>query len=716
MGPLGEVALFAVYISVVFLLSFWYKNRPKSDKKIVDEFYEYTKKGPKRVPHLSDTLPVLAFLQLLYPPVAVSMFVAWSVPAYLSFIFWLIISLFIFYLFALWRDPMKRHRHNGIPIGTEYPHPVSIRSNPMGDRAFGRAVTAGSKGTYDLPIKSEPNPHVMVIGESGSGKSTLIEALLVRAYLRLGIPFLIIDWSGAYADLGVNTWEVPRSLRINPFSLRGMGPERRAGVASELLQMGLSLTEMQTQRVRETLADFLREEGDPTIRQVHDALLESARFERYRETRLQLTYVTSKLRQAFGIFGTEPAAFWDGYGRTCSVIELRGLTDAEKRLATHTIMQRITEEFGTERGTRLHIALDDAYQALLGNYGRETNITRVVREGRKYGFGLVIATQLLQDLPDAVIGNTALKVAFSYHEPGTLQRLQSMMRLSDLEKSVMHRMPVGACLLFDQRAIQEGKAHPAYVRTEPLSEGELGALREGIKRVSIVEINNAENAQIGAETVARRLPALGNVFEEIDIPPVSVCRFLFALNREGSEKGAIRYVKERRWLTSLATLYGGKGKPSIMERAQDAGYVEDGKLSARGRRAMVPTNMIQTQGMNKGAEIHVALMKKTIGTVQERGNFAFVPRANDSFDVGELCPTRDRKGLWDYRKVTAYEVQTTAIRSEIERCIARSKQLGTTLVFVTNSHKVGKEIAAITEGRYKVLILKPYEGNEPEKD
>ena len=422
-GLVTDFFLYGVYVLVLFFVSIRLKYRLKSDKRIVDDFFNYAKKGRQRVARITDTLPAFAVLQILYPIPAVIAFFVYKTPANLSFTLWFILSAVIFYSFAIFRDTVKKHRHNGIQVGYEYPHPTYIKSDAMGDPAIGRAVTAGSKGVYDLQVKSEPNPHVIVVGESGSGKCTLINTFLTRAYLKLNIPFLIIDWSGAYKKLGVNVWSVPNNLRINPFSLRGMTRERRAGVASELLQMGLALTEMQTQKVREVLTELYRDTKEPSIQLLHDTLLNSMIHERYKETKLQLTYITNKLRQAFEIFGTEPVAFWDNYDKTCNVIELQGLTDMEKKMVTHVMMQRITEEFKAEHSIRLYVALDDAYQALLNYYGKETNITKIVREGRKYGFGLVIATQLLQDMPDAIIGNTALKFIFSYHEPNTLQRL-----------------------------------------------------------------------------------------------------------------------------------------------------------------------------------------------------------------------------------------------------------------------------------------------------
>jgi hypothetical protein len=427
-------------------------------------------------------------------------------------------------------------------------------------------------------------------------------------------------------------------------------------------------------------------------------LLAEADKERYKEMKLQLRYITNKLRQAYEIFGYESSEFWDNYDKTCNIVDMEGLTDIEKKLVTHTIMQRIIEEFKVQDRIKLYIALDDAYQAIANYNNKETNITKMVREGRKYGFGLLISTQLLEDLPAAIIANTSVKFVMSYHEPIALDKIQKMLVFTEVEKSLLHRMLVGSCMLFDQNAIQNGMPHPAFIEVDQITRNEKDKLKESIKRLKIDKAYDFPK-----DTIPNR--EMHAVIRQLDIPSVSVYRFLVAFERTKNITEAHAMLKSKKWITSKTTLYGNNSKPSLQQRAIDSGYFADGKLTEKAVRLLDPYLLIQKQGANKGSEEHVSLMQNTIRMIQDTGNFAFVLKEREAFDVGELQTDVKVKGLWDYYRVNAYEIQTNAIKSEIIRCMEKAKDQDTDLIFVTNSQKTKEEIERLTNNEYKCLKL-----------
>ncbi len=487
-------------------------------------------------------------------------------------------------------------------------------------------------------------------------------------------------------------------MRINPFSLRGMKQERRAGIASEVLQIALELTPMQAQRVRDLLMELYKGTEEPTIKELYEIVMQEAEREQYKEMKLQLRYIANKLSQAFEVFGTEPEEFWKNYDDTCNVVELEGLTDAEKTLVTLTLVQRITEEFTEGRGKkRLNIALDDAYKAIQNYYDKETPIAKIVREGRKYGFAMVISTQMLKDMPEAIVSNTALKFIHTYHDPFNIERVYSMLGMSEFEKSILYRMPTGSCLLFDLNAIQKGKVSPAYVQVDKVTDKEREALRERTKQVPVEEVKEKK--------VTKR--SLYDMTIKKDIPDVSVYRFLIALKETNMDvTSANKLLKDRGWVRSTSTLYGSTTRPSLIERAVSGKYAtSEGVFYEKTLDILDPDRMVNAQGIYKGGEVHRQLMERTIAMIQSRGNYAFVPTEKDSFDVGEIEPDRKIKGWWNYKEIKVYEIQTDAEKGHIRRCIEKGTRYKAELRIVVNDKKVEDAVRELTNGNTECINL-----------
>lgn len=653
-----------------------------------------------------------------------------------------------------WYGERRKDNEKGIEMGYSYKHPARMeavnfiltRNRKPALESGQRIAESGHDGRCLIKLHKEQNPHLAIIGESGSGKTTFLEAFLIRAYLEYGTPFVIIDWSGSYKHIGELTkiWDVPSSLKVNPMALRGMFPERRSGIAAEVLQFALQMTPLQTQKLHDTIMEFYRKGIEPSIADLSNSL--SAQRP-----------IVTKLRQASGVFGDESELFWKGIFRTCCVVELKDLTTMEKNLVTQAILQRITEEFKGSSGIKLYVALDDAYQAIKEFDEMESPVSRIVREGRKFGFGLVISTQLASDLPSAIMGNTALKFLHSYHEPGDIEITHRMMALSTVEKEILNRAHPGTGFLFDQHAIQLGRG-PAFIKVKKLSEPEFNELGARCK-ASLAELDREKattkavpapiekeafvayegkapivdqeakqseppgaSQAVGAVEISEdRKPAgvLGlvpsvemykliagpttqgiynvrgqrldsaAVLKGLDVPSVGVYRFLLCLRETGSGRLACELLRKLGWITSRSSLNGNKSKPSLQQKAITYGYMDirSNALTEKALDVIDADRLVASQGSNAGGEEHKRLMRLTIEMIQKRANFAFVPRANNSFDVGEL---ESAGSSWS-SKVNVYEAQTNAEPRELERCKAHAVRLATnlaSLTIVTGSEKV----------------------------
>jgi len=150
-------------------------------------------------------------------------------------------------------------------------------------------------------------------------------------------------------------------------------------------------------------------------------------------------------------------------------------------------------------------------------------------------------------------------------------------------------------------------------------------------------------------------------------------------------------------------LYGTKSKLSLLQRAVTAGYCDaGGTLTEKALNVIDVDRLVAKQGSNGGSEEHKELMRKTIRLIQSKGNYAFVPTAQDSFDVGELEAAGSR---WATR-VNAYEIQTNALAGELEKCSVRSARLAkslASLTVVTNAIEVKERVEKGSDIRCIVL-------------
>ena len=680
------------------------KHDIRSTNKIVDDFLKYAKKGRRKVPIYGLAFGWLAFIIIF--PFQIFWFLGWAITG--NVIIGLLTSITLCFLLfrqiALSKDKIKKSRHNGLALGYEYTHPAGkegIHAGAEGEE-LKRIAYGGSKGTYEISLLSEPSPHAMIVGKSGEGKSTTMRTILSRAYSKYEMPFLIIDWSGEYRKLGeiANLWVVPKSLKVNPLLLRGMPGVRRSGIAAETLQFSLNLTNLQTQKVRDLLMEMYDSGASPTMQMLYFKVMESIEKERFKDIKVQNQYIANKLRQTFEVFGNEPEEFWKNYSKACNVIELEGLTTAEKSLVTYSLLQRIIEEFKGERKTSLIIALDDAYEAVRSQYGIETPITKIVREGRKYGFGLMISTQMLADIPDAVIANTSVKIVHPNQGPEDVQRIQKMMHLSEIEKEIMRRMPIGFCFVLDDNLLQGGRSHSAYVEVDGINYKKIEQLLSKNPKLEIKDAKDVNRMQISGDGFAL-LKRYG-----LDMPSVTIYRFIIALSRSSNLQSAYQYLRQKKWITSDTTIYGTKGKPSLRERASEKGYFDaSDKLTEKALEIIDPDRLIARQGVLAGNEEHKDLMKKTIASIQESGSFAFVLKEQDAFDVGEIGVDQKARGLWNYKDIRAYECQERATEEDANRCEENARKFGAKLIFVAGNEKVNEELKRITKNRYEYIVM-----------
>jgi len=344
-----------------------------------------------------------------------------------------------------------------------------------------RAYLGEAPGTYGKPVEAWydpqrpgqplPNPHISITGETGSGKTQATKAILrdlVSGVTRL--PVLILDFKDDYSQPsyveteGLSVYDAsmdglpfnpmvppidPRSGKANP-----MGHIHQLG---EILKRIYRLGDQQAFHLREAMKETYEIQGiatrpfepgdnqqylpfeairDVLVRDGHDALLgrlspifDLGLFAASEET----TSLTQLLH--------EPA-----------VIRLSQLPgDEVKNAVAEFLLMALYNQLIRQpqpRILRRLLVLDEAWRLVQSPF-----LEPLMREGRAFGLGVVVATQYPKDLPDTVAGATATRLFFSQNQPDQVREIQRTLvgktAGADAERvaATVRSMPPLTCLL-----------------------------------------------------------------------------------------------------------------------------------------------------------------------------------------------------------------------------------------------------------------------------
>jgi len=318
-----------------------------------------------------------------------------------------------------------------------------------------------------LDLNSYSNPHGCTVGASGAGKSTFIKTFLTRCHDLEQIPVMIVDYAGEYKD-----WVMSRNGTVVDFSKDTINPFELgfATLADRIRQVVDSFDhncDFKTINQRNAFTFYVtsayKEKGfKPTDREtwkgepptIQDIIRLMEQDLDHLKPMKQVTVLSlvDRLQAvasgSFGIFGKSTVsinALTQGF--TC--IDLSKVTSSSlKDMIAWTVLQYIDSAMrvnGTQSRVRLIIAIDEAWKLCRSEAGLPVAI---VKEGRKFGYALLVSSQdATADLAESILANAGTTVIFRTQHPKYLNFFKSAYGLNEQELSRVRNLSVGEALV-----------------------------------------------------------------------------------------------------------------------------------------------------------------------------------------------------------------------------------------------------------------------------
>lgn len=300
--------------------------------------------------------------------------------------------------------------------------------------------TASDGSRIDWRPGEQSNGFMLILGASGSGKTETLK-VVGQGIHRYGVPLLIFDFHGDVRLPGVQdillSSGTDSTRGLNPMELDGACAresglyDQRGALREMIMRACPMLGHRQANALREAIERVYLQAGimdnDPAtwgkapptfadlMREIEDEGLKAG------------------VGELFGhpIFGRSENIGIDSLLSKSARLDLSKLSDGVRFIATETLLQRIfralrlrgpihTRPSGDSERFRLFVMIDEAKILAMG--GGANILCQLMTEARKFGLGMILASQMAEHFSSDVRANAATWLVLKPQEIGEARR------------------------------------------------------------------------------------------------------------------------------------------------------------------------------------------------------------------------------------------------------------------------------------------------------
>ena len=318
------------------------------------------------------------------------------------------------------------------------------------DEERAQGIFVGNDTEYEGSLYWNPqdtdsvnNPHMMIVGESGSGK-TYATLCLTAELAHRGLPTIIFDYAQGFEleqleeiyrkYISVQEFRIgEEGISLNPLQIFPKdikGPLSVATRVSDVFDAVYHLGHIQTKVLIESILATFEKVGilagdpaswkkdAPNFAQLQLMLDEFASDKAYANAKNAMT-LSARLMPFFMLssFGSTGRTWsWEGLFADpeykVHVLQFRGLEGKTQNVTLEILLWHLffyLKSHGKSK-LRIYIVLDEAHHLSFREGGP---IDLLLREARKFGLGVIFASQQPEDFSQVAFDNTASKLIFT---------------------------------------------------------------------------------------------------------------------------------------------------------------------------------------------------------------------------------------------------------------------------------------------------------------
>ncbi len=351
--------------------------------------------------------------------------------------------------------------------------PAKLIAGPI---KLGTVEYAGDRGHAGLST-GDILQNVAVFGRSGAGKTNAVFHILMQLADQ-GVPFLFLDWKrtarhwAPHLKTRPNIYTPGRPLSplvFNPFTPPpALEPSTYIGLLVDVLADAYDLGDGAISILQEAIhACYTSGNLAPTAGQILDRIRGTAHKGRAQGWTASATRALQSIDFA-GIASSDAHSQNELVQRLLhqsTIIELDGLSAASRRflvpmLCLWLFYQRLASEH--RETLSLVIVVEEAHHVLLREKqrGAESVMSRLLRECRELGIGIIVVDQTPHLISSAALGNAAVTLVMNLKDPADVAKAAGLCAVGETDKQCFTMLPIGHAVL----KLQDRWRRPCLVR------------------------------------------------------------------------------------------------------------------------------------------------------------------------------------------------------------------------------------------------------------